>query len=138
MNKRPKKLLDQACTELCRSVREALRAQQYSIHTEETYVQWIKRFILFHDKRHPKKMDVPEIQAFLTHLAVDQNMAASTQNQALSALLFLYREVLEQEFHGPIDQIRAKRPRRRVPTVLTRARRYGGCSKPCPALTKPN
>lgn len=121
MNKRPKKLLDQACTELCRSVREALRAQHYSIHTEETYVRWIRRFILFHDKRHPKKMDVPEIQAFLTHLAMDQNMASSTQNQALSALLFLYREVLEKELQGPIDHIRAKRPRRRVPTVLTRA-----------------
>ncbi len=113
-------MLDQTCTELCRSVREALRAQHYSIHTEESYGRWVRRFILFHDKRHPKKMDVPEIQAFLTHLAVNQNMAASTQNQALSALLFLYREVLEQEFHGPIDQIRAKRSRRRVLTVLTR------------------
>jgi integron integrase len=65
-------------------------------------------------------MDVPEIEAFLTHLAVDQNMAASTQNQALSALLFLYREVLEKELQGPIDHIRAKEPRQRVPTVLTR------------------
>ena len=130
MGKRPRKLLDQACTELCRSVRNALRAQHYSIHTEETYVRWIKRYILFHDKRHPKKMGVPEIEAFLTHLAVDQNMAASTQNQALSALLFLYREVLEIELEGTatlppdseetVDHIRAKRPGQRVPTVLTR------------------
>lgn len=120
MNKRPKKLLDQACTELCRSVREALRTQHYSIHTEESYVRWIRRFILFHDKCHPKKMDVPEIQAFLTHLAVDQNMAASTQNQALSALLFLYREVLEKELQGPVNHIRAQRQRERVPTILTR------------------
>jgi len=120
MGKRPKKLLDQACTELCRSVRDALRAQHYSIHTEETYVRWIKRYILFHDKRHPEKMDTPEIEAFLTHLAVDQNMAASTQNQALSALLFLYLQVLEKELQGPVDHIRAKRPEQRVPTVLTR------------------
>jgi len=111
MNKRPKKLMDQ--------VREALRAQHYSIHTEESYVRWIKRFILFHDKRHPQTMDVPEIEAFLTHLAVDQNMAASTQTQALSALLFLYREVLQTELSGPIDRFRAKQPGHRVPTVLT-------------------
>jgi len=112
MNKQPKKLLDQ--------VRDALRAQHYSIHTEKTYVEWIKRYILFHDKRHPNKMDVPEIEAFLTYLAADQNVAASTQNQALSALLFLYHEVLEKELQGPIDQIRARRPGQRVPTVLTR------------------
>ncbi len=112
MGKRPKKLLDQ--------VRDALRAQHYSIHTEKTYVRWIKRYILFHGKRHPKKMGVPEIEAFLIHLAVDQNMAASTQTQALSALLFLYREVLEKELGGPIDQIRVRRPGQRVPTVLTR------------------
>ena len=112
MNKRPKRLLDQ--------VRDVLRAQHYSIHTEKTYVEWIKRYILFHDKRHPRQMDVPEIEAFLTHLAADQNVAASTQNQALSALLFLYREVLEKELMGPIDQIRARRPGQRVPNVLTR------------------
>jgi len=120
VNKRPKKLLDQTCTELCRSVRDALRDQHYSIHTEKTYVEWIKRYILFHDKRHPQQMDVPEIEAFLTHLAVHLNVAASTQNQAFSALLFLYREVLEKELESPIDSTRAKRPRQRVPTVLTR------------------
>jgi len=71
-NKRPKKLLNQ--------VRDALRAEHYSIHTEKTYVQWIKRYILFHDKRHPRDMAAPEIASFLTHLSVDLNVAAPTQN----------------------------------------------------------
>ncbi len=82
----PPKLLDQ--------VRDALRLKHYSYRTEESYVSWIKRFILFHHKRHPQDMGSTEVQAFLTHLAVEQRVAASTQNQALSALLFLYREVL--------------------------------------------
>jgi len=111
MTKRPKKLLDQ--------VRQSIRLKHYSIRTEEAYVTWIKRFILFHDKRHPLEMDVPEIEAFLTHLAVDQNVAASTQNQALSALLFLYRHVLNKELEGPIDAVRAKRSKR-LPPVLTK------------------
>jgi len=112
MNKQPPKLLDQ--------VRETLRSQHYSIHTEKTYVAWIIRYILFHDKRHPQHMDVPEIQAFLTHLAVDQHVAAATQNQALSALVFLYQRVLEKELTLPLDSLRAKQPRHRVPTSLTR------------------
>ncbi len=111
MTKRPKKLLDR--------VRDAIRLKHYALSTEKTYVSWIKRFILFHDKRHPKDMGVPEIEAFLTHLAVDQHVAASTQNQALSALLFLYREVLKKDLEGSIDAIRAKRPKR-LPTVLTK------------------
>jgi hypothetical protein len=82
----PPKLLDQ--------VRDRLRLKHYSIRTETQYVQWIRRFILFHDKRHPRDMGVAELEAFLTHLAVEGRVAASTQNQALSALLFLYREVL--------------------------------------------
>jgi len=87
MHKRPKRrLLDQ--------VRDAIRRKHYSIRTEEAYVYWIKRYIFFHNKRHPKEMGVPEIEAFLSHLAVNEHVAASTQNQALSALLFLYREVL--------------------------------------------
>jgi len=109
--KRPKKLLDQ--------VRDAIRRKHYSIRTEEAYIRWIKRFILFHDKRHPKEMGAPEIEGFLTHLAVDQNVAASTQNQALNAILFLYREVLKQDLEGRINATRAKRPKR-LPTVLTR------------------
>lgn len=107
----PKKLLDQ--------MREALQAQHYSIRTEEAYVDWVKRFILFHHKRHPKDMNAPEIQACLTHLAVERKVAASTQNQALSALLFLYREVLHQAL-GSIDSVRARKPKR-LPTVLTKS-----------------
>ncbi len=112
MKKQTQKLLDQ--------VRDTLRARHYSFHTEGTYLRWIKRFILFHDQRHPQEMGMAEIEAFLTHLAVDQNVAASTQTQALSALLFLYNEVLEKELPHSIDLIRAKQLRQRVPTVLTR------------------
>jgi len=108
--KRPKKLLDQ--------MREILRTQHYSIRTEHTYVDWAKRFILFHQKRHPKEMGRAEIEAFLTHLAIDRKVAASTQNQALSALLFLYEKVLHQEV-GSVDAVRARKPKR-LPTVLTK------------------
>ncbi|MCK4470914.1 MAG: integron integrase [Anaerolineae bacterium] len=89
------------------------------MRTEQAYVNWIKRYILFHDKRHPREMGAAEIEAFLTYLAVDRNVAASTQNQALSALLFLYRQVLKQDLVGSIDSVRAKRPKR-LPTVLTK------------------
>jgi integron integrase len=111
MEQRPQKLLDQ--------VRDAIRLKHYSIRTEQAYVDWIKRYILFHHKRHPKDMGSAEIEAFLTHLAVEQNVAASTQNQALSALLFLYRHVLKKDLEGPIDSVRAKKPKR-LPTVLTK------------------
>ncbi len=107
-----KKLLDQ--------VRDVLRLKHYSIRTEASYVDWIKRFILFHHKRHPQDMGRAEIEAFLTYLAVEGNVAASTQNQAFSALLFLYREVLKVEFDAPLDAVRAKKPAR-LPVVLTRA-----------------
>jgi integron integrase len=100
-------------------VREVLRRKHYSIRTEEAYLAWIKRFILFHDKRHPQEMGLPEVDAFLTDLAVRQGVAASTQNQALSALLFLYAEVLQQPLDGPVQAERAKQPTR-LPTVLTR------------------
>ncbi len=100
-------------------VRDAIRLKHYSIRTEETYVASIKRYILFHQKRHPQKMGSTEIEAFLTHLAVDRNVAASTQNQALNALVFLYREVLRKDLHGPIEPVRAKRPKR-LPAVLTK------------------
>ncbi len=110
MQQPPKKLLDR--------VREAIRLKHYSYRTEKTYVQWIRRYILFHNKRHPSEMNVPEIEAFLTHLAVEGKVAASTQNQAFNAILFLYREVLRQELEGPIDAIRAKRPKR-LPVVLS-------------------
>src|SRR5215216_7853890 len=100
-------------------VREVLRRKHYSIRTEEAYLGWIKRFILFHDKRHPQELGLPEVDAFLTDLAVRQGVAASTQNQALSALLFLYAEVLQQPLDGPLQSVRAKQPER-LPTVLTR------------------
>ncbi len=105
------KLLDQ--------VRDRIRVKHYSIRTETQYVQWLKRFILFHGKRHPRELGVTEIEAFLTHLAVDGNVAASTQNQALSAILFLYREVLEIELPRLDAIVRAKRPQH-LPVVLTR------------------
>jgi len=104
---------------LLEHVREVIRARHYSLRTEDTYVQWIKRFILFHDKRHPQTMGAAEVQAFLTDLAVTQQVAASTQNQALSALLFLYKEVLHQEIPWLEDVIRAKKPKK-LPVVLTR------------------
>jgi integron integrase len=112
----PKPLLDQ--------LREAIRRKHYSIHTEQSYVDWVRRFILFHKTkqgfiRHPKDMGVPEIEAFLTYLAVKRKVAASTQNQALSALLFLYREVLHIQLPDTIDAARAKKPQR-LPVVLTK------------------
>jgi integron integrase len=101
-------------------VRIALRTNHYSLRTEEAYVSWIKRFIFFHDKRHPKDMSEPEINRFLSHLAVNGQVTASTQNQALSALLFLYRRVLDQPFPELENLVRAKRPKR-LPVVMTRA-----------------
>jgi site-specific recombinase XerD len=101
-------------------VRDAIRTKHYSIRTEEAYVNWVRRFLLFHGKRHPKEMGGPEIEAFLTHLAVEGHVSASTQKQALSALLFLYRTVLHQELDTPIDSVRAK-PSHHLPEVLTKA-----------------
>ncbi len=100
-------------------VRVALRTRHYSRRTEEAYVAWIRRYILFHRKRHPAEMGAPEITRFLSSLAVDGKVAASTQNQALSALLFLYRAVLELDLPWLDGVVRAKRPQR-LPVVLTR------------------
>jgi len=97
----------------------AIRAKHYSLRTEDTYVQRIRRFILFHDKRHPQAMGAVEVQQFLTGLAVTHQVAASTQNQALSALVFLYKEVLHQDFGWLDDVVRAKKPTK-LPVVLTR------------------
>jgi hypothetical protein len=91
-------------------VREAIRARHYSRRTEKAYVAWIRRYILFHGKRHPLEMGGPDVTRFLTALAVEGHVAGSTQNQALSALLFLYREVLAQELPWLDDIVRAKRP----------------------------
>jgi integron integrase len=100
-------------------VRERIRTMHYSIRTEDSYTDWIKRFILFHGKRHPQEMGAPELEAFLTHLAVVRDVAASTQNQALHAVLFLYREVLGRPLEELGRVAPARRPRR-LPTVLTR------------------
>jgi hypothetical protein len=96
------KLLDQ--------VREAIRIRHYSVRTEEAYVSWIKRFILFHGKRHPLEMGEDEITRFLSALAVHEQVSASTQNQALCALVFLYRHVLGLNLGWLDDVVRAKRP----------------------------
>lgn len=104
---------------LLEQFRDRLRLLHYSIRTEQQYVQWVRRFILFHDKRHPGEMGAPEVEAFLTDLAVEGNVAAATQNQALSALLFLYREVLGQNLPWLDQVVRAKRPAR-LPVVLSR------------------
>jgi integron integrase len=106
------KLLDQ--------VRHVLRIKHYSIRTERAYLDWIKRFILFHGKRHPKDKGSAEIEAFLNALAVTKQVSASTQNQALAALLFLYRQVLCQELSDRIAVIRAKQTEH-LPTVMDQA-----------------
>lgn len=112
MSDAPPRLLDR--------VRQALRRKHYALRTEEAYVAWIRRYILFHNKRHPQDLGMPEVNAFLTDLAVNQHVAASTQNQALSALSFLYEEVLQQPLSGPLTAVRARQPQR-LPVVLTRA-----------------
>ena len=110
MDDKPK-LLDQ--------VRQQIRLRNYSIRTERVYAEWIKRFIRFHAYRHPAEMGAAEIEAYLTHLAVKRDVSASTQNQALAALLFLYKQVLKQELPWLDNVVRAKRPQH-MPVVLTR------------------
>lgn len=103
---------------LLERVRGAIRVRHLSLRTEKAYLQWIRRYILFHRKRHPLEMGEKEINEFLTHLAVEKRVSPSTQTQALCALLFLYRTVLEREI-GDLELVRAKR-RRKLPVVLTR------------------
>jgi integrase len=104
---------------LLEGVRDVIRRKHYSIRTEQAYIDWIKRFIIYHGKRHPGEMAEEEVAGFLTHLARDLNVAASTQNQALSALLFLYKEVLKHEI-GWLQKVeRAKKPPK-LPVVLSR------------------
>jgi integron integrase len=105
-----KKLLEQA--------RDLMRVKHYSIRTEETYIQWMRDFILYHNKRHPAEMGAREVEAYLTHLAVERNVAPSTQNVAMQAVLFLYKQVLHINLTG-IDALRAKKDKR-LPVVLTR------------------
>ena len=99
-------------------VRGKIRLKHYSIRTEQAYTDWIKRFILHFDKQHPKDLGAAEVEAFLTHLAVARNVSANTQNQAKSALLFLYKEVLGAELPWLDDIQQAKTPKR-LPVVLT-------------------
>ena len=106
----PPRLLD--------SLRHAVRVRHYSIRTEDTYLDWVRRFILFHGKRHPRDLGGAEVAAFLAHLAVERGVAPSTQNQAKSALLFLYREVLQIELPW-LDEVIAAMVQRRLPVVLT-------------------
>lgn len=107
---KPPKLLER--------MREALRVKHYSYRTEHSYLDWARRYILFHDKRHPAQLGAPEVLAFLTHLAVERQVSASTQNQAKAALLFLYREVLQIELPWLGEVVQAK-VNKRLPVVLT-------------------
>lgn len=99
--------------------RTLIRAKHYSIRTEKSYLSWIGRYLEYHNEGDPRQMGAPEIEAFLSYLAIDRKVSASTQNQAFNALLFLYRTVLGIALDGSIDAIRAKQPRR-VPTVMSR------------------
>lgn len=117
---------------LLERVRNSIRSLHYSLRTEQAYIFWVRRFILFHRKRHPETMGEPEISEFLTHLVVARQVSASTQNQALSAILFLYKRVLNRELDHLGDIIRAKRPKH-LPVVLSRTR-YTVCFPPCQAL----
>ena len=112
MERPPAKLLDR--------VRHLIRVKGYSIRTEQSDVSWVRRFILFHNKPHPRDMGKDEIEAYPTHLALNHHVSTSTQNQAFSALLFLFRNVLEIEFSENINAYRSKRPAR-MPTALTKA-----------------
>ncbi|WP_399697673.1 phage integrase N-terminal SAM-like domain-containing protein [Xenophilus sp.] len=103
---------------LLERLRIHLRTRHYSIRTESAYVDWARRFVLFHGKRHPQEMGAPEVEAFLSHLAVDRQVSASTQNQAKAALLYLYRQVLGIDLPWLDDVVQAGRPRR-LPVVLT-------------------
>ena len=107
-------------SKMLEEVRDLIRTLHYSYRTEEAYLNWIRQYILFHGKRHPTEMGAAEVSAFLTHLAVKRQVAASTQNQTLAALLFLYKNVLKEELPWLKNVERAKRPAR-IPLVLTRA-----------------
>ena len=99
-------------------MRTEIRLRHYSIRTEQTYIEWARRYIFFHNKRHTKDLGATEVQAFLSHLAVERNVSASTQNQAKAALLFLYREVLAIELPW-LDEVIAAKTKKRLPVVLT-------------------
>ncbi len=108
---------DRKSPRLLDQVRELIRIRHYSIRTEQAYVQWIRRFILFHDKRHPLELGASEVTAFLSHLAVKRNVAASTQNRAMNAILFLYRDVLKCTLPW-LDGVQLAKKPQRLPVVL--------------------
>lgn len=108
----------QPATKLLDQLRESLRVRHFSLRTEDAYLDWVRRFILFHGKRHPRDLGAAEVQAFLTHLAVDRGVAPSTQNQAKAALLFLYRHLLGMQLPWFSEVVQAKRSPR-LPVVLT-------------------
>ena len=110
-HKKPRKLMDQ--------VSDVMRLKHYAFRTEQTYVSWIKRFIFFHDKKHPREMGQPEVEAFLTWLAVEKHVSKSTQNQAFNALIFLYREVLKKPLEGRINSVRSFK-KQRLPIVMSK------------------
>lgn len=112
--------LNASRAQLLEQMRDAIRVRHYSIRTEDAYLAWIKRFILFHNKRHPKEMGAIEIQQFLSHLAVKENVAASTQNQCLCALIFLYKQVLDIELPQFEEIVWAKKPKK-LPVVFSKA-----------------
>ena len=99
-------------------LKERIRAKHYSIRTEESYTYWVKYFVKFHNYKHPAQMSAPQVQEFLNHLAVSKNVSASTQNQALNAINFLYKEILEQPF-GKMDNLTWAKSSRRLPVVLS-------------------
>lgn len=111
--------MDDGKPKLLAQVREQIRLRNYSIRTEAVYAEWVKRYIRFHRYRHPAEMGAAEIEAFLSHLAVGRNVSGSTQNQALAALLFLYKQVLGVSLPWLDDIVRAKKPKH-LPVVLTR------------------
>lgn len=100
-------------------LREAIRVRHYSYRTEQQYVAWVRRYILFHGRRHPRELGGPEVESFLSHLATDRHVAAATQAQALAAVLFLYKHVLNVDLPWLGNVVRATRPKR-LPLVLTR------------------
>lgn len=100
--------------------REKMRTRHLALRSEQTYLQWIRRYVVFHKRRHPRELGATEVEQFLTHLAVDRKVSAATQNQALQALLFLYRHVLEIDLPWLTNVTRAVAPKR-LPVVLTRA-----------------
>lgn len=109
-----------AKSRLLTQVKNALRAKHYSYRTEQSYIQWIKRFILFHNKQHPEELDSTHIQEYLSFLATEQNVAASTQNQARAAIMFLYREILDKEMLLDSEEIDFAAKPKKIPTVFSR------------------